>query len=43
MYVYFGQERGRDFTWIGIEITRVTKQLLPFPDFRLLNSLFLKV
>lgn len=44
MNVYFGQERGRDIIWIGIEITRVTPQLLlSFPDCRLLRSLFLQV
>ena len=44
MTVYFGQERGRDIIWIGIEITRVTPQLLlSFPDCRLLRSLFVQV
>lgn len=43
VYVYFGEERGRDFIWIGIEITRVTQQLLSFQILGSFGSLFLKV
>ena len=43
MNVYFGQERGRDLIWIGIEITRATAQLLlSFPECRVLRPLLPK-